>query len=88
MWKKNIKLIKKNKTLIFLTLIQLALKIVFFIRIYRIKKLYLYYLKYYFINLALKVTYFVGDAPSKLKWKPPPTVLDAWLGWSSLRLFD
>jgi len=52
--KNNIKLIKKNKTLISLTPIQLAFQIVFSIKIYIVKKLYLYYSKYYFINLAIQ----------------------------------
>ena len=42
--KNNIKIIKKNKTLIYSTLIKLAFQMVFFIGVYIIKKkLYLYY---------------------------------------------
>jgi hypothetical protein len=54
MWKKNIiKIIKKNKILIYYILIELNFQMTFFHWSIHDKKKYLYYSKCYFINLSI-----------------------------------
>jgi hypothetical protein len=80
MWKKNnIKIIKKNKTLIYSTLIELAFQMAFFHWNIHGKKSYIYTIQNAILSSCLfKIAFFIGDVLTNvistyLSKEPKPT---------------
>ena len=67
--KNNIKIIKKNKTLIYSTLIELAFQMAFFHWNMHSKKNYIYIIQNFILLICLfKISSTMGDALSPVLW--------------------